>query len=108
EVDSPEAALKLAKGDNTHPLDEKISFLPPVVTKWFDGFGPGVAGLLLLVSASLPHWSAAIIMPIAAALAMFGQRFGIPDLGPLTGSLASMAIAAALGLIAVTIGRRSS
>jgi eukaryotic-like serine/threonine-protein kinase len=103
EVASLDAALKLVQGENTQPLNEKISFLPGTLTKWFDGYGSGLAGLLLLISALLPHWSAAIIMPIAAAIALMGHRLGIPELGPLT----SMAIATVLGLIAVMVGRRS-
>jgi len=79
-----------------------LPLLPAVIREVFHGFRPGIAGLILIVSALMRRWQAAIVAWLATLLLLLGPALGMPALGPLTPELASLAAGlgvATLGLI---------
>jgi hypothetical protein len=75
--------------------------VPTNLTQWFSGFYPGIAGLVLLLSAFFGGWRMSLLVWPAAVLALFGPVLGIPALGPLSPALVSMAGALVLWVLAV-------
>src|SRR5205085_912610 len=58
-VESRESTLKLFRADDASPLN--IIGVPDFVTKWFNGYGAAVAGLLMLMAALLPNRKATLL-----------------------------------------------
>jgi MFS family permease len=81
--------------------------VPPALTRFVSGYGVGVAGLILLISALASGSRIAFFALPAAAIAWFGPRLGIP---PIAG-LPSPAVAAAVGVgllsLGIVFGRRA-
>jgi len=105
EIQAPEDVGKILRADDAAPL--RFAGVPDVVTKWFNGYGAAVAGLLMLIASSLPNWKAAILMPIAAAVAWLGPYFGVPEFPPLTAPQVSMIAGGVIGLLAMVLGQKS-
>jgi hypothetical protein len=105
EADDPLRALQDARVDVRLPAQTKrlrLPFLPRWLSNLFQGFNPGAAGLILILSALVRgSW----VGPFAlggAAVALLGPAAGVPRLGPLDPRTASMALGAgvaALGLV---------
>ncbi len=104
EVRAPEDAAKILQAEDAAPL--RFTGVPDVVTKWFNGYGAAVAGLLMLIASSLPNWKAAVVMPIAAAVAWLGPSFGVPDAASFTAAQLSMAAGGVIGLLGMLVGRK--
>ena len=83
-----------------------IPMVPGPISGLLGGFAAGVAGLVLLMSSFRSGRLAAALAIPGAVIALIGPKLGMPDLGPLSSANASMAVAAALGLAGVVIGRR--
>lgn len=101
-VDSVDA---LSKAAESIKIDTAKSFKPlsfPVVGEFFDGFNPGVAGLVLVVLAMFGGVRMSLFAWPAAALILFGSRMGIPPLG-LPGGAETACIVCGLALAGVGI-----
>ena len=88
----------------TKPLE--TSFLPRAIANLFQGFHPGVAGLILIVSSFVRGSRVGYFAIPGAAIALFGPSLGLPRLGPLDAEQASMAIGGAIAALALFFGRR--
>jgi serine/threonine protein kinase len=97
-------AWSVLEAKDAGPLS--ISAVPDFVTKWFNGYGAGVAGLLMLIGAFLPNWKAALLMPLAAIVAWLGPHLGVPDVG-LSAAQLSMPAGGVIGLLTILVGRKS-
>lgn len=82
----------------TKPLD--LPTAPNFLTRLFDGFSPGVAGAILVLSALFSGPSLGLFIVPAALVMFLGGKFGVPSIGPAS----SQAIATILGLIVATAG----
>jgi hypothetical protein len=106
DVQAYEDVAKILRAEQVAPLKIPNVNVSESVTKWFNTFGVGVAGLLMLIAASLPNWKAALLMPFAAVVAWFGPSLGVPEIAMLTPAQASMAIGGVIGLLAIVVGRK--
>jgi membrane protein implicated in regulation of membrane protease activity len=75
------------------------------VFRLFNGFHPGVAGLILLVSSLFRGVRVGLFAFAGAAVALLGPALGLPRIGPLDPNVASMALGAAVGLIGILFFR---
>jgi eukaryotic-like serine/threonine-protein kinase len=87
----------------TKPLT--IPMVPEAMTGWFDSYNPGVAGLLLVISAFTYGWIMSVLVLLGAVIAFAGHKLGLPDLGPLAASHASMAAGGVVALLGLVFGR---
>ncbi len=78
--------------------------LPPTVTNLFHDFGPGVAGLILLISSLYRGVKMSLFAVPGAALGLLGPRLGLPAIGPVEAPLAGMASGAALLVLGLLFG----
>jgi hypothetical protein len=97
------AALQVDLHKETTPL--RVPLVPEVLTSGFNSFNPGVAGLLLVLSAFAPGALAGLFAFAAAAVAWAGPRLGIPSLGPLKAEYLSMLAGAGLFVLGLMLGR---
>ena len=98
---------KIAKTEipkETEPL--RVPMLPPAIGDRFNGFAPGAAGLILLISALFRGERIGLFAVPGALVAFLGKDFGMPSIGPLDGSVASMAAGAALLVAGILFGRQ--
>ncbi|MGB7158679.1 MAG: protein kinase [Tepidisphaeraceae bacterium] len=82
----------------TKPLE--LPMVPQFVTGLFDGWAPGVAGAMLVLSALFGGQALGLFIVPAALLTFLGARFGVPPLGPLS----SQAVATTIGLVLAAAG----
>jgi eukaryotic-like serine/threonine-protein kinase len=87
----------------TTPL--QTSFLPGPIARLFHDFNPGVAGLILIVSAFFRGSRVGYFAIPGAAIALFGPSLGLPRIGPLDPERASMAVGAGVAALALFFGR---
>ena len=88
----------------TRPLE--IGPLPPGLARRIDGFGLGVGGLILVLSAATPGPRMAAFALPAALVAAFAARASDPGSRTLgVASLAALAVAAGLYALGVVLGR---
>jgi hypothetical protein len=87
----------------TQPLE--LAFLPRLLANLFQGWGAGAAGLILILSALIPGARMALFAIPGAAVALIGPTVGVPPIGPLDSTIASMAIGAGVALLGVVFGR---
>lgn len=102
-----DAAKKLARTETpseAKPLE--LPMVPAAITRWFHGFGAGVAGLILLTSSLFRGFKITFFALPAALIAFLGPEFGIPAIGPLTAPATSMAVGIALLVAGILFGRR--
>ena len=107
-ADAKEIGRKLAEGvrgvvdasTGTRPLE--LSGLPPGIARRLDGFGLGVAGLILVASAALGGVRIAAFALPAALLAALGPQWVEPGARTL-GVTSLLTIAVALGLLGVGV-----
>ncbi len=104
QAEDPLKAIREAKIDvkfdkATKPLTPGV--VPRSLASWFHGFAPGVAGLILVVSAFWGGSRAGIGSIAGAILAMIGPALGLP------GAVA-MGAGAALAVIGVVLGRNQA
>ena len=88
----------------TTPL--RLPFLPGPMSNLFHDLNPGVAGLILILSAMVPGTRVGLFAIPGAAIALIGPSVGIPRLGPLDSQMASMALGVGVALLGLFIGRR--
>lgn len=95
---------RVAAKPRTEPL--RLPGAPAAISRLFDGYGSGVAGLILLGSAFVRGWKPSLFAIPAAILALAGPSLGMPSLGPLSPEPASWAIAAALAAAGLAARKR--
>jgi serine/threonine protein kinase len=78
------------------------------VLRLFNGFHPGVAGLILLVSSLFRGVRVGLFAFAGAAVALLGPALGLPRIGPLDPALASMVLGAAIGLAGIIFFKNSN
>jgi hypothetical protein len=98
------ARAKEAFQKGSKPLE--LPMLPPVLAKRFDGFNPGVAGLILIVSSFFRGNRLSVAAVAGAASAWLGPSLGFSTTGLGDLRLASMALGVALLAVGVLFGRR--
>jgi hypothetical protein len=104
----PLRALRDANIDMRIPAQTKplnLPFLPRGVANLFDGWGAGAAGLILILSALVCGARMTLFALPGAAVALIGPKVGVPAIGPLDSTIASMAIGAGVALLGVAFGR---
>src|SRR5262249_34950707 len=90
--------MKVINPESTKPLE--IAAVPGALTRLFDGYAAGVAGLLLMLSAAGRSWKVALTVPPAARFAWLGgPLFGLP-------ALVCTSIGTAVALAALYLDRR--
>jgi hypothetical protein len=104
----PVRALRDARVDvrvpaQTRPL--RLPCLPALVANLFQGWGSGAAGLILILSALVPGPRMALFAIPGAAIALLGPVAGLPAMGPLDSSVASIAVGAGVAFLGVFLGR---
>ncbi|MBM4067934.1 MAG: hypothetical protein FJ271_03190 [Planctomycetes bacterium] len=97
------AALQAGDFARIDRLGQAFDMLPPFLGDIFRGLGPGIAGLILIVSVFFGGWRASLVALPAALIALLGPTLGIPTLGPLPPGLASIGIGVAFGIVAVLL-----
>ncbi len=91
------------RGKDIQPL--KCDGLSPSITQWFNSYGPGVAGLILIFSTLFRGVKISLFMYPAAAVAMFGDAMGDPSIGSVAPEYTSIAAGGALAVVCVLFGR---
>ena len=86
----------------TRPL--RLAMLPPSVTDLFHDFGPGVAGLILLISSLYRGIKISLFAVPGAVLALLGPRLGLPSIGPVDAPLAGIASGVTLLVLGLLFG----
>jgi hypothetical protein len=80
------------------PLD--LPMVPSFLTRLFDGWAPGIAGAMLVLSAFFSGPSLGIFLVPAALITFLGGKYGMPALGPVS----SQSVATGAGLVLAAIG----
>jgi hypothetical protein len=109
-IESPDhlEALRNARIDvhlNRAARPLELPFLPRSIARLFQGIPPGVAGLILLLSAFLSGSRVGYFALSGAAIALFGPALGLPRIGPLDPAAASMAAGAVVAGLGLFFGR---
>ena len=73
--------------------------------RWFDGYGVGMAGLILIFSAFFGGIKIAVFMYPAAAAAMFGHRWGVPTMWLFSNEHMGMVLGLGIMMLGVFFGR---
>jgi hypothetical protein len=76
-----------------------LPVVPSAVTDLFNGFNPGVAGLILIISALFGGWRMSLLAVPGAAIAFIGPQLGIPAMGPVSTPLVSMIAGLAVAIL---------
>ena len=97
-------ALRVVKAADARPLT--LAVVPLPLTNLFRGYGAGLAGLFLLLSALLPNYKGIVLTLIAAVVTLLGPALGVPDIGPLSAGQLCMAVGGVLALLGIVLGRR--
>ena len=92
----------LGRKRQTAPL--RLAILPASATGLFHDFGPGVAGLILLVSSLYRSTRVGLFAIVGAVFALLGPRLGLPSIGPVDASYAGMALGVALLVVGILFG----
>jgi hypothetical protein len=98
-----DARLDVHLHRQTRPL--RLPFLPGLVTNQFRSFNPGVAGLILILSAMVGGTRAGLLAIAGAAVAWIGPSVGVPRLGSLDSQTASMVLGAGISMLVIFLGR---
>ncbi len=109
EIRDLEAAGKLGQEAGTLRLDlshPAQPFQPELYGSVFAGFGAGLAGLILVVSAFFHGPRMSLFALPAALIAVFGPRLGLPSVGPLDPEHLSLAVAAGVAVLGWFFGRQ--
>jgi serine/threonine protein kinase/membrane protein implicated in regulation of membrane protease activity len=80
------------------PLELRV--VPMSMTRYFDGWSPGVAGAILIFSALFSAPSLGLFIVPAGLIMFLGGKFGVPNVG----SVSSQSVAMVLGLVVATVG----
>ena len=97
-----DARIDVRMPEVTKGLDAPLG--PRFLTKLFNGFHPGAAGLILIFSS---FWRGSRVGYFAipgAGFALIGPALGVPSIGPLSASVASMAIGAGIASLWLFFG----
>ena len=73
--------------------------------RWFDGYGVGMAGLILIFSAFFGGIKIAFFMYPAAVAAMFGHRWGVPTMWLFSEEHMGMVLGLGIMVLGVLFGR---
>ena len=96
--DAANAAAAAQVSKPRKPLELRV--VPPRATRYFDGWAPGVAGVILVFSAFFSAPSLGLFIVPAALVTFLGGKFGVPGIGPAS----SQSVATGLGLVIATVG----
>jgi hypothetical protein len=77
----------------------KLALLPESVTSIFNGFSPGLAGLVLVASVVYPGVLLGVMLLPAAFVAVLAARMGLPGIGPISPQGMAMLIAGVLTVL---------
>ena len=94
------AAATVAASTSTPRKPLELKMVPARATRYFDGWAPGVAGVILVFSSFFSAPSLGLFIVPAALITFLGGKFGVPGIGPAS----SQSVATALGLVIATIG----
>jgi hypothetical protein len=83
----------------------RLPGLPGWVGALFRDFNPAVAGLLLLFSSFFRGWKMSLLVLPAAAIALVGDRLGVPGAGPLDARGVCLVVAVGLTGLGILFGR---
>lgn len=102
-----ERLAELLDDESTYSFDRlgeplAIPLAPPGVTEVFNNFYPGVAGLLLMISAFLGGWKASLVAWPAAILTILGPVL-LPSVGPVSGGVVGLAAGLAVALFGLLL-----
>jgi hypothetical protein len=103
----PLQALRDTRIDVRVPVQTKplhLSGLPRPIASLFRDWGAGGAGLLLILSALVPGPKMVLFAVPGAAIALFGPTAGVPRIGPMDPSMASLALGAGVTLLGLVLG----
>ncbi len=92
--------------DQKEPMELKTTFLPEVITSYFDYVNPLVAGLLLFISLFYSGDFMSFMLLVSAGIIMLGHRFGLPSIGPLKAYVVAMAIGGGMAIVGIIMARR--
>jgi eukaryotic-like serine/threonine-protein kinase len=76
-----------------------LPFLPRVVGNLFQSINPGVAGLILIISALVRGVRVGLFALPGAAIVLIGPALGLPGMGPLRAETASLALGAGVAIL---------
>jgi hypothetical protein len=91
-------------GGLERPLE--LPMVSASVAEWFSNLNAGVAGLLLVLSAFFRGWRVSLLVLPGAAVVLAGQRFGVPEVGPVGAAQVSMGAGMALALLGMVFLRQ--
>jgi eukaryotic-like serine/threonine-protein kinase len=84
----------------------KLPVLPQSVTSVFNGFSPGLAGLVLVASVIFPGLTLGVLLLPAAFIAVFGAKLGVPGIGPISPQGMALLIAGTLTVLGWFVRKR--
>jgi serine/threonine protein kinase len=88
----------------TKPLS--LPLVPAVITDFFGSWAPGMAGLILVLSAFFRGPRMALFAWPAALVAFAGHRLGLPAVGPVPAEYLGMVAGAGLAVLGLVFGRQ--
>ncbi|MCZ6836579.1 MAG: protein kinase [Planctomycetota bacterium] len=91
------------KNKDIKPLD--LPGLPLVVSKWFNTYNPGLAGLVLLISGFWGGLRMTFLLFPAVLVLLFAHAWGIPSIGKFSPETISLAGGGAIALLGLYFGR---
>jgi eukaryotic-like serine/threonine-protein kinase len=107
--EAADAAAAKTKKVQERARDAKPLDLPPIpkaVTNLFRDFNPGVAGLLLIVSAFFGGWRLTLFVVPSAAIIVLGRSLGIPGYEPyIPAEWSSLALGGAITVVGILYSR---
>lgn len=83
----------------------RVSWMPGEREQWFDGFAPGVAGLVLVLSALVPGWLLSLLLVPGLAVMLLGEKWGIPGMWEVSAEYVCLALGFFLCIPAWLIAR---
>ena len=97
-----DARIDVRMPEVTKALDAPLG--PRFLSKLFNGFHPGAAGLILIFSSFWRGSRVGFFAIPGAVFALIGPALGVPSIGPLSASVASMAIGAGIASLGLFLG----
>jgi len=82
-----------------------VPLLPAALAALLGSIPAGIAGVILLASSLFRGWKMAAFALPAAGIALFGDRLGIPAIGPIAAPYVACAIGAGLAVVGWFLGR---
>jgi serine/threonine protein kinase len=99
------ARFKAAKVAARQAKPLALPLAPTWFTNQFRDFNSGVAGLVLLLSATLRGWRLSLFFIPGAAVILLGRSLGIPAIGPIRPEWSSLVLGLAIAAAGLVFGR---